>query len=80
MTPATARFYEAVVNDQLTHSGDARLARHVGNAVLPEDARGARPAKERKDSPRKIDAAMAAVVVHDRAAALAGAVRDSIDI
>ena len=51
MTPATARFYEAVVNGQLTHSGDSRLARHVGNAVLREDARGARLAKERKDSP-----------------------------
>ena len=26
------RFYEAVVNGALTHSGDSRLARHVGNA------------------------------------------------
>jgi phage terminase large subunit-like protein len=51
MTPATARFYEAVVNGQLTRSGDSRLARHVGNAVLREDARGARLAKERRDSP-----------------------------
>jgi hypothetical protein len=25
MTPATARFYEAVVNGALTHSGDSRL-------------------------------------------------------
>jgi phage terminase large subunit-like protein len=80
MTPATARFYEAVVNGQLTHSGDSRLARHVGNAVLREDARGARLAKERKDSPRRIDACVAAVMAHDRAAALAGAVRDSIYI
>jgi phage terminase large subunit-like protein len=80
MTPATARFYEAVVNQQLTHSGDSRLARHVGNAILREDARGARLAKERKDSPRRIDAAVAAVMAHDRAAALAGAVRDSIYI
>jgi phage terminase large subunit-like protein len=80
MSPATARFYEAVVNQQLTHSGDSRLARHVGNAVLREDARGARLAKERKDSPRRIDAAVAAVMAHDRAAALAGSVRDSIYI
>jgi phage terminase large subunit-like protein len=78
MTPATARFYEAVVNGQLTHSGDSRLARHIGNAVLREDARGARLAKERKDSPRRIDAAVAAVMAHDRAAALAGVTRDSI--
>jgi phage terminase large subunit-like protein len=80
MTPATARFYEAVVNGQLSHSGDSRLSRHVGNAVLREDARGARLAKERKDSPRRIDAAVAAVMAHDRAAALAGVVRDSIYI
>jgi phage terminase large subunit-like protein len=72
MQPATARFYEAVVNGGLTHSGDSRLARHVGNAVLREDARGARLAKERRDSPRKIDAAVAAVMAHDRAAVLAG--------
>lgn len=78
MTPATARFYEAVINQQLTHSGDSRLARHVNNAVLREDPRGARLAKERRDSPRRIDAAVAAVMAHDRAAALAGAVRDSI--
>jgi phage terminase large subunit-like protein len=80
MTPATARFYEAVVNQQLTHSGDSRLARHVGNAILREDARGARLAKERKDSPRRIDAAVAAVMAHDRAAALAGVTRDAIYI
>jgi phage terminase large subunit-like protein len=78
MTPATARFYEAVVNGQLSHSGDSRLARHVANAILREDARGARLAKERKDSPRRIDAAVAAVMAHDRAAALAGAPRHSI--
>jgi phage terminase large subunit-like protein len=80
MTPATARFYEAVINGALTHSGDSRLARHVGNAVLREDARGARLAKERRDSPRRIDAAVAAVMAHDRAAALAGVTRDSIYI
>ena len=72
MQPATARFYEAVVNGELSHSGDSRLARHVGNAVLREDSRGARLAKERRDSPRRIDAAVAAVMAHDRAAQLAG--------
>ena len=80
MTPATSRFYEAVVNGALTHSGDSRLARHIGNAVLREDARGSRLAKERRDSPRRIDAAVAAVMAHDRAAALAGTVRHSIYI
>jgi phage terminase large subunit-like protein len=80
MAPATARFYEAVVNGALTHSGDSRLARHIGNAVLREDARGARLAKERRDSPRRIDAAVASVMAHDHAAALAGVTRDSIYI
>jgi phage terminase large subunit-like protein len=80
MAPATARFYEAVVNGALTHSGDSRLARHIGNAVLREDARGARLAKERKDPPRRIDAAVAAVMAHDRAAVLAGAREPSIYI
>ena len=56
------------------------MARHVGNAVLREDTRGARLAKERRDSPRKIDAAVASVMAHDRAAALAGVTRDSIYI
>ena len=64
--------------EQVTHSGDSRLARHVGNAILREDARGARLAKERKDSPRRIDAAVAAVMAHDRAASLAGV--DRVDI
>jgi hypothetical protein len=31
---------EAVINQQLTHSGDSRLARHIGKAVLRDEARG----------------------------------------
>jgi hypothetical protein len=34
-----------VANQQLTHSGDSRLARHIGKAVLREEARGAQLAK-----------------------------------
>ena len=56
----------------------AAAARHIGNAVLREDARGARLAKERKGSPRMIDAAVASVLAHDRAAALAGVTRHTI--
>jgi hypothetical protein len=41
MTPATQRFGEAVLNKALTHSGDPDLARHVGNAVVKNDSRGA---------------------------------------
>jgi hypothetical protein len=39
MTPATTALYEAVVNKQVTHSGDDRLAKHVANCVLKADSR-----------------------------------------
>jgi phage terminase large subunit-like protein len=67
MVPATQRFYEAVLNGGLTHSGDPRLARHIDNAVLKVDARGARLAKDTRNSPRKIDLAVAAVMGFARA-------------
>lgn len=67
MTPATTRFYEAVVNHTLTHDGDPRLARHLDNCVLRTDQRGARLSKDTKNSPRKIDLAVAAVMAFDRA-------------
>lgn len=67
MTPATQRFYEAVLNRQLTHDGDPRLARHVGNAVYKVDARGARIFKEHKNSSRRIDLAVASLMAFDRA-------------
>jgi phage terminase large subunit-like protein len=72
MGPATARFYSAVVDRLLSHDGNPALARHVANAVLKEDSRGARLSKEHKDSKRRIDAAVAAVMAFDRAAILAG--------
>jgi phage terminase large subunit-like protein len=67
MTPATQRFGEAVFNRALTHSGDPDLARHVGNAVVRNDSRGHRIVKEHKDSTRRIDLAVAAVMAHARA-------------
>lgn len=69
MVPATQRFYEAVLNQGLTHSGDARLARHVENCTVRTDNRGSRIAKDAKNSPRKIDLAVAAVMGVDRACA-----------
>jgi phage terminase large subunit-like protein len=68
MTPATTRFYEAVMNKSVTQSGDVRLARHIGNAVLKADSRGTRIYKEHKHSQRRIDLAVAAVMAFDRAA------------
>ena len=61
-------------------AGRAGPVRHVAKAVLREDSRGARLAKEHKDSPRRIDAAVAAVMAVHRAAELAGANQLSIYI
>jgi phage terminase large subunit-like protein len=70
MSPATQGFRDAVVNRQLTHSGDSRLARHIGNCVVREDSRGVRVAKQAKDSRRKIDAAVASIMAVAAAATL----------
>ena len=67
MTPATARFYEAVMNKNLTHDGDPRMARHVSNATLKVDNRGSRLAKETRNSTRRIDLAVASVMALERA-------------
>ncbi len=68
MGPATQRFYELVVTNQtLWHDGDPVLARHIGNAQLRVDARGQMLQKDSKNSPRKIDAAVALVMAVDRA-------------
>jgi phage terminase large subunit-like protein len=67
MGPATQRFYEMVTTQKLRHFGDPRLARHIGNAQIKADSRGSRIVKDAKNSPRKIDAAVAAVMAVDRA-------------
>ena len=67
MTPATTRFFEATVNKQITHNGDARLARHIGNAQLRTDNRGSRLSKEAKGSKRRIDLAVSSVMALERA-------------
>jgi phage terminase large subunit-like protein len=67
MVPAWQDFYDAVRDDGLSHDGDPRLARHMENMVLKVDRLGARPTKESKDSGRKIDLGIAAIIAHDRA-------------
>lgn len=67
MVPACARFRDAVVEKRLTHDGDPRLGRHVAHCVIKTDWLGPRIVKDHKDSPRKIDLAVAAVVGFDRA-------------
>lgn len=68
MTPATQSFYEAVVNRNLTQSGDLGLTRHISNAHAKVTQGGMRIAKENRMSARKIDGAVAAVMAHARAA------------
>lgn len=67
LTAATSDLYRACVDGDLTHSGDPRLARHVGNATVIEDTRGARIAKTNKHSTRRIDLAACLVMGHSRA-------------
>lgn len=66
---ACASFAQAITAGLLTHDGDPTLAEHIGNAVRQDtNFRGDDDvplwviSKERRGSPRKIDAAMAAVL------------------
>lgn len=68
MGPATDRMYAAITEHRLTHDGDKRLAAHVANAVARTTSAGDLIAKDARQSHRKIDAAVAAIVAHDRAA------------
>lgn len=68
MAPACSAFYAAVMDKRLTHDGDPRLARHVGNAVVKTGSSGDVITKVDKDSPAKIDLAVAAVLAFQGAA------------
>lgn len=67
MVPACAKFYDAVVENRIQHDGNPVLARHLDNAVTKVDNLGPRIVKDKKSSPRKIDAAVAAILAVDRA-------------
>lgn len=68
MAPATDRLYQAVVTNTVTHDGDPDLAAHVAHCVAKRTPAGDLVSKDKKGSPRKIDAAVAAIVAFDRAA------------
>jgi phage terminase large subunit-like protein len=68
MAPATDRLYQGVVTGALTHDGDSRLAAHVAHCVAKSTTLGDLVSKDKRNSPRKIDAAVAAIVAYDRAA------------
>lgn len=71
MAPACNRFYSAVLEHHLhrpaDNAGGDQLARHLGNCVTKTTPEGVVIVKSAKSSPRKIDAAVAAVVAHERA-------------
>jgi hypothetical protein len=59
---ALEKFRSSVVDGELTHDGSSVLTRHVLNARRRESRSGIQIAKEHPESPRKIDAAVAAVL------------------
>jgi len=67
MIPACDRFRVAVLEGDLSHAGHPVLSAHVGHCVPKETPYGITIGKDGSDSPRKIDAAVAAVVAYDRA-------------
>lgn len=68
MGPATDRAYAAITDGTLTHDGDPDVARHFNNCVAKSTALGDLVSKDKRNSPRKIDAAVAGIVAVDRAA------------
>jgi len=71
MAPATDRLYQAVMTRSMSHDGDERLARHVSHCIAKATPMGDLVNKDKKGSPRKIDAAVAAIAAFDCAAAAA---------
>lgn len=68
MGPATDRMYADAVDSKFTHDGDSRLAAHIAHCVAKATNNGDLVSKDKRNSPRKIDAAVAAIVALDRAA------------
>jgi phage terminase large subunit-like protein len=73
MVPATAAFYDAVVNGRVKHNGDPSLARHAANATPYYSRNGLMIRKESKTSLKRIDLLVAALMCHSRAGTLGNA-------
>lgn len=61
LTPAWKAFYDAVLDQGISHDGDPRLSRHIENMRLKIDQNGARPVKETSTSTRHIDLGVCAM-------------------
>ena len=73
MVPATAAFYDAVVNQQIKHDGNPSLARHAANATPYYSRNGLMIRKESKTSLKRIDLLVASLMAHSRAGTLGSA-------
>lgn len=67
LTAATGDLYKSALAGELSHSGNADLARHIANAVVVDDSRGLRLDKGKRSQTRRIDLAACAVMAHSRA-------------
>lgn len=67
MAPATDRAYALISEQRMTHEPDERVTAHFQNCVATSSALGDIVHKDKKSSPRKIDAAVAGIVALDRA-------------
>lgn len=67
MVPACQKTMDAIVENRLVHDGDGLLTRHIENAQTKIDNIGVRIVKDNRNSPRKIDGAVAMVIAVDRA-------------
>lgn len=67
MIPACAKFYDAVLEERLEHENDGTLSRHFDNAIIKLTPAGPYIKKDAKNSPRKIDGAIATIMAYDRA-------------
>lgn len=61
-TQGAERFHDAVVEGSISHDGDSRLREHVHNARRRPNSWGVSLGKEHRESSRKVDAAVAAVL------------------
>jgi len=66
MAQACSRFYSAVLDKGLSHSGDNDLFQHLINCVPKETMQGTLVTKAHKSSPHKIDLAIGAIMAFDR--------------
>jgi len=63
---ACSQFYSAVIGGTLSHDGDPRLARHLGAVVVKETPDGAYISKGGRESRRKVELAVAAIMAFDQ--------------